>query len=53
MNEALNSKKTMYECQEWINLEKSIYEQYNDTVGLAYNILDTYGKPDITKRDME
>ena len=53
MNEALNSKKTMYECQEWIDLEKSIYEQYNDTVGLAYNILDTYGKPDITKRDME
>ncbi len=53
MDVALNSKKTMYECQEWINLEKSIYEQYNDTVGLAYNILDTYGKPDITKRDME
>lgn len=49
----LNSNKTIYESQEWIELEKSIYEQYNDTVGLAYNILGTYGTPDITKRDME
>ncbi len=54
MDVALNSKKTMYECQEWINLEKSIYEQYNDTVGLAYKVLESSGKPiNITKRDME
>ena len=54
MDVALNSKKTMYECQEWINLEKSIYEQYNDTVGLAYKVMESSGKPiNITKRDME
>lgn len=53
LDRTLNSKKTVYEIQEWIELEKSIYEQYNDTVGIAYSVLEGIGNPDITKRDME
>ena len=35
-------------------MAKSICDGYNDSVGLAYKVLETSGKPiDITQRDME
>ena len=54
LNRTLESKKSIYETQEWIDLAKSICDGYNDSVGLAYKVLETSGKPiDITQRDME
>ena len=50
----LNSKKTEYELQELYDLEKSIYQKFNDYINSAYQVIDISGKPDASlQKDKE
>lgn len=50
----LNSKKTTYEIQELIDIERSIYETFNDNANMAYETLKISGISDaLTKYNMD